>query len=64
VGFGIYAEAGEQFVQLLPHLGVAASQGFYLGPRGGVEFTQSILLEAARFNYFLIIFHEAGAISE
>jgi hypothetical protein len=47
VGFGIHAEAGEEVVQFLPHLGEAASERLYLGLGGGVELAQSVLLEAA-----------------
>jgi hypothetical protein len=39
VGLGIHAEASEEVIKLLPHLGVAASLRLYLGLGGGVEFT-------------------------
>jgi hypothetical protein len=35
---GIHAEAGEEVVEFLPHLGVAARKRFYLGLGGGVKF--------------------------
>jgi len=45
--FGVYAEASEQLVELLAHLGVTGGPVFYLSPGSRVELAERVLLEAA-----------------